>query len=98
MDHFILPLKPVTGSVRKKLAQIDYLGIFLSVAGTVLLLVPISGGGSTFTWNSAVVIALLVVGSLCMIGFVLCQWKFARLPILPRASRLDSLQMPSDPF
>ncbi|RSH89300.1 hypothetical protein EHS25_002412 [Saitozyma podzolica] len=73
----------ILGVICIKLAQIDYLGIFLSVAGTVLLLVPISGGGSTFAWDSAVVIALLIVGSLCMIGFVLCQWKFARLPILP---------------
>jgi predicted membrane channel-forming protein YqfA (hemolysin III family) len=67
LDHFILPFKPVTGSMRKKLTQIDYLGILLSAAGTILLLVPISGGGSTFAWNSAVVIALLIVGALCML-------------------------------
>ncbi|WVQ92954.1 hypothetical protein IAU59_000015 [Kwoniella sp. CBS 9459] len=81
--HFILPLKPVTGSVKVKLLQIDYLGIVLSAGGTVLLLVPISGGGSTFSWRSAEVISLLVLGALMTAGFLCCEWRFARLPILP---------------
>jgi hypothetical protein len=74
----------VTGSVKKKLGQIDYLGIFLSAAATVLLLVPISGGGTTFAWSSPTSIVLLVLGGLCGVGFVVSQWKYARLPILPR--------------
>ncbi|WVR06704.1 hypothetical protein IAU60_003736 [Kwoniella sp. DSM 27419] len=93
--HFILPLKPVTGSVKEKLAKIDYTGIALSAGGTILLLVslivpycanpqvPISGGGSSFAWDSAVVISLLIIGSVLMIAFLLCEWKFASLPILP---------------
>ncbi|OCF39388.1 hypothetical protein I317_06816 [Kwoniella heveanensis CBS 569] len=81
--HYILPLKPVTGSVKVKLLQIDYMGIVLSAGATVLLLVPISGGGSTFPWHSPEVIALLVVGAVMMIAFLGCEWKFARLPILP---------------
>jgi hypothetical protein len=84
MDHFVLPLKPVSGSWKKKMAQIDYLGIFLSAAGAVLLLVPISGGGSTFAWDSAVTIVLLIVGALCSVAFIISQWKWAKLPILPR--------------
>lgn len=86
VDHLVLPLKPVTGSVKKKLGQIDYLGIFLSAAATVLLLVPISGGGTTFDWSSPTSIVLLVLGGLCGVGFVVSQWKYARLPILPRES------------
>ncbi|KAK8858459.1 hypothetical protein IAR55_002686 [Kwoniella newhampshirensis] len=83
LDQIILPLKPVHGSMKTKIKQIDYLGIFLSAAGTVLLLVPISGGGSTFAWESATVIAMLVVGAGCMAAFFLSQWKWASLPILP---------------
>jgi MFS family permease len=89
-DHFILPLKPVSGSIAKKLGQIDYLGIFLSAAATVLLLVPISGGGTTFAWSSPTAIALLVVGALCAVGFIVSQWKYARLPILPRELRVQA--------
>ncbi|WVQ80580.1 hypothetical protein IAT38_002685 [Cryptococcus sp. DSM 104549] len=83
LDQFILPLKPVHGSMKTKLLQIDYLGIFLSAAGTVLLLVPISGGGSTFAWDSATVIAMIIVGAGCFAAFVWSQWRVARLPILP---------------
>lgn len=67
----------------KKLGQIDYLGIALSASATVLLLVPISVGGTTFAWSSPTAIVLLVLGSLCAVGFIVGQWKFARLPILP---------------
>lgn len=87
MDHFILPLKPVTGDIKEKIRRVDYIGIFLSAAATVLLLVPISGGGSTFAWNSALVIALLVVGAVCGIVFVVHEIKFTRLPILPSELR-----------
>lgn len=81
--HFVLPLKPVTGDVKEKIRQVDYIGVFLSASATVFLLVPISGGGSTFAWNSAKVIVLLVVGVLCAIAFVIHELKFTRLPILP---------------
>jgi Na+(H+)/acetate symporter ActP len=82
-DQFILPLKPVHGSMKRKLAQIDYLGIVLSAGATVFLLVPISGGGTTFAWDSATVVALLVAGVVVGAAFIVSQWKFARLPILP---------------
>ncbi|KAL1409048.1 hypothetical protein Q8F55_005872 [Vanrija albida] len=78
-----LPLKPVSGSVRTKLAQIDYAGVLLSAAATVLLLVPISGGGSVFAWNGAVVISLLSVGAVCAAAFIVVEWRLARLPVLP---------------
>ena len=68
----------------EKLAQIDYLGVFLSAAGTVLMLVPIAGGGSTFAWNSTLVIAMLIIGCLCAVAFVVVEWRFASLPIMPR--------------
>ena len=84
LDHLILPLKPVSGSVRQKLRQVDYIGIILSAASTVLLLVPVSGGGQhPFAWDSSVVIGLLVAGGVSTVAFVISQWKFAAFPILP---------------
>ncbi|KAL7423545.1 hypothetical protein Q5752_001125 [Cryptotrichosporon argae] len=83
LDYLILPLKPVTGSARAKLAKIDYAGIALSAAATVFLLVPISGGGSTFAWDSATVVACLVLGGIAAVAFTVYEWKVARLPILP---------------
>lgn len=81
--HFIVPLKPVHGSVMKKVKKIDYTGVLLSSAATILILVPISGGGSTFAWDSATTISLLVIGVVCIVGFVLVEARFAALPILP---------------
>jgi len=51
--------------------------------------VPISGGGSSFAWDSAEVIALLVVGAVMMFAFFICEWKIASLPILP--CKLDTV-------
>ena len=81
---FIVPLKPVSGSMRAKLAKIDFLGVGLSSAMALFLLVPISGGGSTFAWSSPIVIGLLVAGVVAGILFVLSQWKLAAYPVLPR--------------
>lgn len=81
--HFIVPLKPVQGSVTAKLKMIDYTGVLVSSTATIFLLVPISGGGSTFPWSSAQMIVLLSMGVVCVIAFVLVEARFAKLPILP---------------
>lgn len=81
--HVIVPLKPVQGSVVEKLKMIDYVGILLSSAATIFLLIPISGGGTTFPWSSATTIALLVTGVVCLVAFVVAEAKIAKLPILP---------------
>lgn len=86
--HFIIPLKPVEGSMLAKIKMIDYTGIVLSSSGTIFLLIPISGGGSTFPWSSATTIALLVSGIVCLSAFLFVEAKVARLPVLPRALAL----------
>lgn len=72
------------GSVAAKLKMIDYTGVLLSSSATIFLLIPISGGGSTFAWSSPTTIALLVLGVVCLVGFVVAEAKIAKLPILPR--------------
>ncbi|KAL1742627.1 major facilitator superfamily domain-containing protein [Schizophyllum fasciatum] len=81
--YLYIPLKAVSGDIREKLYKVDYLGSFLSLAGNIFLLVPISGGGSTFAWRSGVVIGLLCAGAAVWSFFVLVEWKFCRLPVLP---------------
>ncbi|WWC60688.1 uncharacterized protein I303_103264 [Kwoniella dejecticola CBS 10117] len=81
--HFIIPLKPVTGSVRQKLLQVDYAGVLLSSTSILFLLIPISGGGVSFPWSSGVVISLLCIGTVCGMLFLLVEGKFSKLPILP---------------
>ncbi|KAH8883380.1 MFS general substrate transporter [Thozetella sp. PMI_491] len=91
--HLIVPLKSVQGSMVAKLKMIDYLGVLLSSSATIFLLIPISGGGSTFSWSSPTVIALLISGGVCLAGFVAVEAKIAKLPILPL--RLFKMWTPS---
>ena len=67
----------------EKFKKIDYLGMIFSTAALTLLLVPISGGGSTYAWNSPLVIVMFIIGGLCLIAFVLIEWKVPKLPMIP---------------
>lgn len=85
---FLLPVQtipPEPASV--KLKKIDWAGVALSSSGTITLLIPVSGIGTQFSPSSPMVIAMLTVGSLLLIAFLINEWKFARLPMLPRESR-----------
>ncbi|KAI5479963.1 MFS general substrate transporter [Pseudohyphozyma bogoriensis] len=78
-----IPLKPVTGSMKAKLLKVDYLGCLVSLAANIMILVAVSSGGSLYAWNSPTVIALFVVGGALWATFLLIEWKFAKLPIMP---------------
>ncbi|KAK1493539.1 major facilitator superfamily transporter [Colletotrichum abscissum] len=80
---FCLPLKHRPGNYREKVNKIDYGGIALNMASTLLLLIPLSGGGVTYPWSSPFVIAGVVVGAVLAVLFVLYEWKLAKLPIMP---------------
>ncbi|KAK6453903.1 major facilitator superfamily domain-containing protein [Scheffersomyces xylosifermentans] len=70
-------------SRREKFMNIDYLGMLFSTASLTLLLVALSGGGSTYAWNSPLIIAMFIVGGVCLIGFVIIEWKIPKLPMIP---------------
>ncbi|KAF2662578.1 major facilitator superfamily transporter [Lophiostoma macrostomum CBS 122681] len=80
---FFLPLKHNSGKYAEKMRQIDYGGIGLNLASVLLVLIPLSGGGVQYAWDSAFVIAMLVVGCCTAIAFVLYEWKLAPIPIMP---------------
>ncbi len=68
---------------RAKLGKVDWCGIALSAAGTVILLVPVSGLGTQFAASSPMVIAMLTVGGALLVLFVINEWLWARLPMFP---------------
>lgn len=70
-------------STREKIKKIDYFGVFFASIGLTLLLIPISGGGSTFAWDSTLVIVLFCVGGVCTLVFLLVEWKIPELPMIP---------------
>ncbi|THU97456.1 MFS general substrate transporter [Dendrothele bispora CBS 962.96] len=79
----LLPLKPVSGDIRRRLLIIDYFGSVLTLAACTLIMLPLIWGGITFPWSSATVIAPLISGFFVMILFCFWEWRGAKLPIVP---------------
>jgi MFS family permease len=75
------PPKP-KGNIRSKLAQIDYLGTFLMVAGLVLILLAITFGGVNYPWRSAAVICCFVLGGILLIIFTYYNFKISTKPLI----------------
>lgn len=57
-------------TVMHQLKRIDHVGMCLFMLGLILLLLGLNWGGSSYPWNSARVIATIVVGFLTVIAFV----------------------------
>jgi MFS family permease len=74
---FTLPPSKVHGGLKTKVKVIDYYGVFLSSSAILMLLIPISGGGTYFAWDSPMVISMITLGGICMVLFVLVEWKWA---------------------
>ncbi|KAF9331708.1 hypothetical protein BG006_005433 [Podila minutissima] len=79
----LLHLPHAVGSLGEKIKRIDILGSITLIIGLVMILLPLNWGGSTYEWNSPIIIGLLV-GGFAVIGiFLLIEWKQALEPIIP---------------
>ena len=72
------------------LRQIDLLGVVLSLGGSILLIVPLEEGGTTYPWSSIIIIFLIVGSGICWGAFGVWEWwltgrgnKTRLLPIFP---------------
>ncbi|KAG9319484.1 hypothetical protein KVV02_000084 [Mortierella alpina] len=68
--------------LKKQLARIDYLGTFLIIVAVICLLLPITWGGTTYAWNSPVIIALFCVAAV-LIGLLMWVESRAIEAIIP---------------
>ncbi|KAK3936025.1 multidrug resistance protein fnx1 [Diplogelasinospora grovesii] len=80
---FIMPLKKVHGSWKVKLKAIDFFGTFIALAGSTVLMLGLTWAGSSYAWNSAHVVATLVVGLALMVAFVVWQGIGTSVPLVP---------------
>ncbi|KAH6953154.1 major facilitator superfamily domain-containing protein [Fusarium avenaceum] len=80
---FFMPLKSVSGDWKLKLKAVDFLGIFLAFAGMTIVILGLTWGGQDYAWNSAQVIATLVVGTAVSVAFMMWQWKGPKYPLIP---------------
>ncbi|KAF2500435.1 fungal trichothecene efflux pump [Lophium mytilinum] len=53
--------------------ELDFIGIFLYIAGLVIFLIGLSWGGGVYPWKSAAVICSLVLGALTLVAFGLYE-------------------------
>ncbi|KAK0536836.1 hypothetical protein OC842_001849 [Tilletia horrida] len=80
---FIMPLKKVQGSWKKKAAAIDYLGAILTLASAALMVLGLNWAGGIHPWDSPAVLVPLLIGIALSVVFVLYQWKGAQNPLMP---------------
>ena len=79
-----LPSYTPTISAREMLAELDTKGLLSIIAAVVLILVATSQGVKSETpWNSPTIIGLYVFGSICMMAFLIIEWRWAKTPIIP---------------
>ena len=45
--------------------------------------IPLSQGGMALPWDSPLIIGMLVAGVVLVGVFLVVEWKFARLPVIP---------------
>ncbi|KAH9240767.1 hypothetical protein K456DRAFT_1881904 [Colletotrichum gloeosporioides 23] len=80
---FFMPLRKVEGDWKMKLKAVDFVGSGLALAGTSVLMLGLTWGGGEYSWNSAHVIATIVVGFVVCVAFVMWQGKGAKFPLVP---------------
>tara|TARA_R110002003_G_scaffold878_2_gene21706 strand:+ start:1062 stop:2402 length:1341 start_codon:yes stop_codon:yes gene_type:complete len=78
------------GMTRKQiLAEIDYVGGFLSISGMLLFMMGMQWGGYQYPWSSAHVLAPLLLGVALMVAFVVWETYGAKHPMFPKRLRQE---------
>ncbi|KAF7792049.1 hypothetical protein EIP86_003077 [Pleurotus ostreatoroseus] len=80
---FFLRVRTPPGDIRAKLARIDWIGNFIIIAGATLAITGLTFGGIRFPWDSAQVLAPLIIGLVLMAFFFFYEAKFAEYPCIP---------------
>jgi MFS family permease len=78
-----LDIKHEHTSFKHGIQAIDWLGVLTFLGFTSMLLLGLDFGGSIFPWNSAKVVALLVVGGLMIFAFVYSEVRVSKYPLIP---------------
>ncbi|KAJ7124420.1 iron permease [Mycena epipterygia] len=78
-----LSVRQPEGSIRSKLAQVDWVGNLIAVIGTVLAIIGMTWGGIRYPWSSVQVIAPVILGLFFLCAFVVYEVKVARRPTIP---------------
>ncbi|KAJ7117982.1 MFS general substrate transporter [Mycena crocata] len=78
-----LSVRQPEGSVRHKLAQVDWIGNAIVIVGSGLAIIGMTWGGVHYSWASAEVLAPLIIGFLLLGVFAVYEVKAAARPTIP---------------
>ncbi|KAK7050204.1 iron permease [Favolaschia claudopus] len=78
-----LRLRTPAGTLGEKLRRIDYIGNILVIGATTSTVLALSWGGIQFSWNSANILAPLIIGLLGLGLFLVYEARFASNPMVP---------------
>ncbi|KAE8403430.1 major facilitator superfamily domain-containing protein [Aspergillus pseudonomiae] len=79
----VFPSSGMSDDVRTKLRRVDWFGVFTSMMAIVLILIPVSQGGTAIPWDSPIIIAMLTLGAALFGLFLIGEWRWVELPLLP---------------
>jgi len=78
-----LRVRTPEGSIGSKIKRVDWLGNLIVIAGTTLAVVGLTFGGGRFAWDSAEVLAPLIIGLATVALFLVYEAKVPREPTIP---------------
>nr|GAT58523.1 predicted protein [Mycena chlorophos] len=81
---FYLSVRTPEGTIRSKLAKIDWVGNAIIVSGATLAILGLTWGGSRYPWSSAKVLAPLVIGFVLVAAFFVFEATVPADPTIPR--------------
>lgn len=80
--------KPVDATIREKLLQMDPMGTVLIMGAVISFILALQYGGVRESWNSSIVVGLLVGFVLILIAFAILEiWQGERAMLTPRLLR-----------
>ncbi|OCL11261.1 MFS general substrate transporter [Glonium stellatum] len=86
------PARAKDMTYREQISQLDPLGTFFFLPGTVCLLLALKWGGAEYAWSDGRVVACLVLAGVLLIAFVLVQiWKGETATVPPRVLKQRSV-------
>jgi MFS family permease len=82
--YFPPPRVNSMGLTKKEIiAQIDFVGGFLSISGMILFMAGMQWGGYQYKWGSVHVLVPLILGACLLIGFAAWEVYGAKYPMFP---------------
>ncbi|TFY60745.1 hypothetical protein EVG20_g7307 [Dentipellis fragilis] len=78
-----LRVRSPEGSMKEKLARVDWIGNGIIIAGTTVAMIGLTWAGIQKPWDSAGVLVPLILGMLLVAGFLVYEFKIPREPTIP---------------